>query len=117
MSRSNKMHSTILACASDDFQKSFKNLKKCVILKVRKKTTISKSGSILCFSKSVRPDYNYLHFKSIKNALKIIFFSQNQSIFAFSTPNYGVKNSCPKTLLNLYPFKCTYLGKSSFQFY
>ena len=30
------MHSTILARASDDFQKYFKNLKKSVILKMRK---------------------------------------------------------------------------------
>ena len=78
------MHSIILACASDDFQKSFKNLKKCVISKVRKKSTISKNGSISCFSKSARPDCNHLHFKLIKNALKIIF-SQKQSIFAFLT--------------------------------
>ena len=76
------MHSTILACDSDDFQKSFKNFKKCVILKTRKKSTMSKNANVLCFSKSVRPDCNDLHFKSIKNALKIIF-SEKQSIFAF----------------------------------
>ena len=76
------MHSTILACDSDDFQKSFKNFKKCVILKMRKKSTIRKNASKLCFSNSARPDCNHLHFKSIKNALKIIF-SQKQSIFAF----------------------------------
>ena len=40
MFRYNKMHSTNLESASGDFQKSFKNLKKCVILKVRKKSTI-----------------------------------------------------------------------------
>ena len=34
------MHSTILECASGGFQKSFKNLKKCVILRMRKKSTI-----------------------------------------------------------------------------
>ena len=73
MFRLNKMHSTILACASGEFQKSFKNLKKCVILKVRKKSTRSKTGSILCFSESARPDCNHLHFESIKNALNIIF--------------------------------------------
>ena len=36
------MHLNILACASDDFQKTFKNLKKCVILKIRKKFIIAK---------------------------------------------------------------------------
>ena len=35
-----KMHSTILGSASDVFQKTFKNLKICVILKMRKKSTI-----------------------------------------------------------------------------
>ena len=68
------MQSIILAFASDDFQKSFKNLKKCVILKVCKRSTISKDASVWCFSKSARPDYNHMHLKSIKNALKIIFF-------------------------------------------
>ena len=111
------MHWTILASASDDFHRSFKNLKKCVILKVRKKSTISKTGSILCFSKSARPDCNHLHFKSIKNALKIIFSQKTVDFCIFNPKNYGVKNSCTKTLLNFYPFKCTYLGKSSFQFY
>ena len=67
------MHSTILACASDDFQKSFKNLKKCVILEMRKRSTISKNESVWCFSKSARPDKNHMHLKLIKNALKIIF--------------------------------------------
>ena len=78
------MHSTILACDSGDFEKSFKNFKKCVILKMRKKSTISKNASVLCFSNSVRPDCNHLHFKSLKNALKIIF-SPKPSIFAFLT--------------------------------
>ena len=78
------MHSTILACASDDLKKSFKNLQKCVILKMRKRSTISKNASVWCFSKSARPDYNHMHLKSIKNALKIIF-SPKKSIFAFLT--------------------------------
>ena len=34
------MHSTILGCASDGFQKNFQNLKICVILKMRKTSTI-----------------------------------------------------------------------------
>ena len=78
------MHSTILACASDDFQKSFKNIKNVLFLKMRKRSTISKNASVWCFSKSARPDYNHMHLKSIKNALKIIF-SQKKSIFAFLT--------------------------------
>ena len=49
---------------------------------MRKKSTISKNARVWCFSKSARPDYNNQHFKSIKNALKIIF-PPKQSIFAF----------------------------------
>ena len=104
------MQSTILVCASDDFQKSFKNFKNCVISKMCKISTISKSASVWYFSKSARPDCNHLHFKSIKNALKIIC-SPKQSIFAFFLPkNYGVKNSCRETLLTFYTLKITYLG-------
>ena len=84
MFRENEMHLTILACVPGDFQKSFNNLKECVILKLRKKSTISKNASVWCFSKSARPDCNPMHFKLIKNALKIIF-SPKQSIFAFLT--------------------------------
>ena len=68
------MHSTILACASNDFRKAFKNLPKCVILKMHKRSTISKNASVWCLSKSARSDYNHMHLKSIKNALKMNFF-------------------------------------------
>ena len=51
------------------------------------------------FPKLARPDGNHLHFKSIKNALKIIFFLKNSRLLHFHPQNYGVKNSCPKTLL------------------
>ena len=110
------MHSTILACASDDFQKSFENSKnvlfqKCVQIYHKQKR------KYFMFFKSARPDCNHMHFKSIKNALKIFFLSITVDICIFNQKNYAVKNSCPKTLLNFYPLKCTYLGKSSFQFY
>ena len=85
------MHSTILACASDDFQKSFKNLIKCVILRLRKRSTISKNASVWCFSKSARPDYNHMHLKSIKNALKIIFFSKKIDFCIFNIKLLGEK--------------------------
>ena len=57
-------------------QKSFKNLQKCVILKRRKRSTISKNASVWCFSKSARPDYNHMNLNSIKNALKLIFLQK-----------------------------------------
>ena len=50
---------------------------------MRKKSTISKSAGVWCFSKPGRPDYNHQHFKSIKNALKIIFL-QNSRFLHFS---------------------------------
>ena len=80
---------------------------------MRKKSTISKSAGVWCFSKSARPDYNHQHFKSIENALKLIFL-QNSRFLHFSPKTYGVKNNCPETLLNFYPTKCTYLGISLF---
>ena len=52
---------------------------------MRKKSTISKSAGFWCFSKSARPDYNHQHFKWIKNALKIIFIQNTESICAFFT--------------------------------
>ena len=76
----NKMHSSILACAPDDFQKSFKNLKKMCHFKNALKTTMDKIAIVWCFSMLARPECNHLHFKSIKNALKIIL-SPKQSIF------------------------------------
>ena len=45
---------------------------------MRKKSTISKSAGVCCFSKPARPDYNHQHFKSIKNALEIIFHQNSQ---------------------------------------
>ena len=81
-----------------------------------KKSTFSKSAGVWCFSKPARQDYNHQHFKSIKNALKIIFL-QNSRFLHFSPKKIGVKNNCPETLLNFYPIKCTYLGISLFQFY
>ena len=82
---------------------------------MRKKSTIRKSAGVWCFSKPARPYYNHQHFKSIKNALKIIFL-QNSRFLHFS-PKNGVKNNCPEILLNFYPINCTYLGISLFQFY
>ena len=83
---------------------------------MRKKSTISKSAGVWCFLKSARPDYNHQHFKSIKNALKIIFL-QNSRFLHFSPQKYEVKNNCPETLIIFYPIKCTHLGISLNQFY
>ena len=57
---------------------------------MRKKSTISKSAGIWCFSKSARPDYNHQHFKPIKNALKIIFL-QNSRFLQFSPKKIWVE--------------------------
>ena len=65
---------------------------------MRKKSTISKSAGVWCFSKSVRPDYNHQHFKSIKNALKIIFL-QNSRFLHFSPKNMECKTTVPKHCL------------------
>ena len=77
------MHTTNLACASGDFQKSFKNLQKCVILKMRERSTISKNASVRCFSQSATPDYNNTNLKSIKNGLKFFFFSPKSRFLHF----------------------------------
>ena len=57
---------------------------------MRKKSTIRKSAGVWCFSKPARPDYNHQHFKSIKNALKIIFL-QNSRFLHFSPKNLSEK--------------------------
>ena len=98
------MHSTILGCASDGFHKSFKNLKKCVILRMRKKSTISKNACVWCFSKSARPDCKDMHFKLIKNALKIIF-SPKQSIFTFLTQKLWSEKQLSQNTSILLPVK------------
>ena len=83
MSRSNKMHSTILVCATDDLLMIFKNLEKCDISKMCKTFIQSKISSIWCFFKSARPVCNRLHFKSINYTQNP--FSSKRSIFAFLT--------------------------------
>ena len=77
----NKMISTILACATDAFQKS----RKCNILKMHKKSALSNISSVLCFFMSDRNVCNNPNFDSIKTALKSIF-SSKKLILAFFNP-------------------------------
>ena len=44
---------------------NFKNLEKCDILKMRKKSTLVKMSSVLCFLESARPVYYQMNLKLI----------------------------------------------------
>ena len=54
----------------------FKNLEKCDILKIAKKSSKHKISIVRCFSKTARPVCYHMHLSSIKPALKILFFFQ-----------------------------------------
>ena len=74
------MHLKILPGNTGEFQKSRKKFEKCNILKMRKKTTISKI-SIQVGQTSL---YNHLNVNFIKTTLKTIL-SLKKLIFAFLT--------------------------------
>ena len=61
---------------------NFKNLEKCDILKMRKKSTLIKISSVWCFLKLDRPVY-YRRFLNLINATLLIIYSPKKSIFAF----------------------------------
>ena len=57
---------------------------------MHKKSTITTSAGVWCFSKSARPDYSHQQIKSIKNACKIIFL-QNSRFLHFSPKIWSEK--------------------------
>ena len=98
---------------------NFKNLEsflQCNILKMRKKIHHEQSFNCLVFFLSDRPVCNHLNVNFIKTTLKTIFFLQKVHFCIFNPKTFEVKENCSKTLLNVCPLKCTYIGKNHFNF-
>ena len=83
---------------------------------MRKKSTLIKISIVLCFLKSARPVYYYLHLYSIKLHSKPFFLPKSQFLH-FNPKNCGLKDNFSEVMPNFYPLKCTTLCKNSFRYY
>ena len=89
---------------------SFKNLEKCDILKMRKKSTAVKVSSVWLVFLS-RQDK--LHLKLIYNFNQNFFF-QKHGLACLTKTKRRLKVNFSERQLNFCPLNYTYLGKNSF---
>ena len=101
-------------CATDDFQNSRENaiFENCV-----KTLSFEKFQMFDVFFKMARLVRSRLHFNSIKHFTQKPCFFRDVEFCLFSPKNEKLKENFSKTPLNFCLFKCTNLGKNSFQYH
>ena len=107
--------SKMFTCATDDFQKSQKNVifENCV-----KNLSFEKKIKSLMFFSVARPVLSRLHFDLIKYFTQKAFIFKNVAFCIFNKKkNKEEEEIFSKIPLNCCPCKCTNLGKNSFQYH
>ena len=107
----------ILVSAEDDFPKNLKILKISFFVKNHKNLPLAKCPVFGILSSQPNGFVITTHFNSIKKTALNAYFLQKVDFCIFEPKNREPIENSSKAPLNCSPFKCTYLGKISFQYH